>query len=150
MIHAALRTGLFSHKTLYLSISRSFLLAARHGPICQTTVIKQLQFLFRFLGEFSQQLDKKLLFIFLHFNSGLMNQKLPEIVHHVGWRIVFPTTLWTSKLVQTFQFSASVDLRQPRRSTPYSLKPPLAIVEATPSFNFIGQTVWICTWEYQL
>ena len=84
MIHAALRTGLFSHKTLYLSISRSFLLAARHGPICQTTVIKQLQFLFRFLGEFSQQLDKKLLFIFLHFNSGLMNQKLPEIVHHVG------------------------------------------------------------------
>ena len=146
MIHAALRTGLFSHKTLYLSISRSFLLAARHGPICQTTVIKQLQFLFRFLGEFSQQLDKKLLFIFLHFNSGLMNQKLPEIVHHVGWRIVFPTTLCPPKLVQTFHFQpqlTSDDLGghggQPAdTSWGYA------------SFNFIGQTVWICIRKYQL
>ena len=63
--------------SIYQLVEEAFLLAARHQPICQTA-IKQLSFFFRFafLGEFSQQLEKKLLFIFLQFNSGFNEPKV--------------------------------------------------------------------------
>ena len=78
--------------SIYQLVEEAFLLAARHQPICQT-VIKQLQFFsFCFFWESFHNSWRRNYYLFSYsLTLALMNQKLPEIVHHVGWCMVFAT-----------------------------------------------------------